>query len=178
MKSDNRIFLGAVIVVSATLAIGCGVPGKVTGGGSIQSADGVSGDKADFGFNGQQCDTSRPAKGQLEYHDRNYTAFSPSGVKLHADLTSTEQCVPLGEGNFSPNCLTCGSGAYALGLTYRSTNPDLPGTGDGVACVVDQGQGANAPEDYAAIVLFSGPYSGYVNGYHPVQGNVQSHTCQ
>lgn len=178
MKNDNRV-LGALIVVSAALAIGCGVPGKVTGGGSIQSADGVSGDKAHFGFNGNQCDMSRPAKGEIEYHDASFTAFNPKGVKLHGDMTSSELCVPLGEGNYSPNCLTCGSpGVYALGFTYQSTNPDVPGTGDGVACMVEAGPASGASQDYAAIVLFSGPFSGYINGYYPVQGNVQNHTCQ
>ena len=60
---------------------------------------------------------------------------------------------------------------------YTSINPFIPGTGWGVACTLDNGQGVNDPPDEAAIALFGGPFGGYSN-WGEIQGNLDKKACK
>ena len=82
--------------------------------------------------------------------------------------------------NGSCQLLSCPDDSFEVEVEYRSTNPRYPGTGTALACVVDNGEGANAPADKAIIKVKDGPQGGPYAGYSnegPVQGNVQFHTC-
>ena len=73
-------------------------------------------------------------------------------------------------------------------VDYRSTNPQVPGTGTAFACVLDRGEGANGTTDGAGdvglVAALDGPYApnglfgagAYVNAGF-VQGNIQAHSC-
>ena len=66
---------------------------------------------------------------------------------------------------------------YGIGIHYTSTNPRYPGSGTGVACVTDNGQGRNAiDKDNLVIILANGIYQGYVN-QGSVQGNAATEPC-
>jgi hypothetical protein len=68
-------------------------------------------------------------------------------------------------------------GMAALEGDFYSTNPKYEDEGEVRACVVDNGEGSNAPPDLLYIALESdGPYDGYQNG-GPVSGNIQTYPC-
>src|SRR5437899_34966 len=54
-------------------------------------------------------------------------------------------------------------GAYVVKVDYRSTNPQVPGTGTAFACVLDRGEGANGTTDGAGdvglVAALDGPYA-------------------
>jgi len=173
--------LGVVFVVSA-----CTQPGAVTGGGYIPSADGTPGDKANYGFNARRCDFSQPATGHFNYHDMHATGFGPQGVKMNGSIEDVALCVQ----SSSTSSAACGfctsqsvfgtppnpSNVYGIRSSYDSTNPNISGSGELFSCVVDNGQGKNAPEDQTAISVISGPFTGYHNS-GLAQGNIQAHDC-
>lgn len=181
------VTLVIVIVLINLLGSGCGVPGKVTGGGWIPSTSGVPGNKAKFGFNGAEC-APGVVSGQFDYHDKNAPGFTGpgGGLKMHGTVLSAGLCVPPLGTNIAVACATCiVSGAqYGIDLAYTSTNPNFPGMGCAFVCVTDNGEGAGAPPDVVTIIEASGagmlcptgPYAGYTNT-GPVQGNIQSHIC-
>jgi hypothetical protein len=109
----SRCSLGASIFAGmALLMSGCLIPGAVTGGGWIPSADLVSGDKANFGFSGQQCDLSQPPTGNFNFHDKSSGFSSGTSVKMNGTLAQAGQCV------FS-TCATdadCSTGGGTCGL--------------------------------------------------------------
>ena len=62
--------------------------------------------------------------------------------------------------NGSCQLLSCPDDSFEVEVEYRSTNPRYPGTGTALACVVDNGEGANAPADKAIIKVKDGPQGG------------------
>lgn len=177
--------LACVVVVGALsmTLLACARPGKVTGGGSIDLEPymGRAGEKASFGFTGEQCDMEEPAKGQLNLVDNRAPGFD-KGVRVHANLTRVNRCTLEGEEN-EPECI-CGlvdennSDYYAFEFEYRSNNVRYPGTGTGFACLQDLGVGwLSEPVDFAWVYLGDGPFAGYeVLG--PVSGQVTPHACK
>ena len=74
------------------------------------------------------------------------------------------------------NCGGCPANSFQAEIEYRSTNPKNRGDGTAFACVLDNGEGKNAPPDTARIQVDNGPFGGYSN-QGTVQGNIQFHTC-
>jgi len=139
------------------------VHGKVTGAGNL---DGTNG-RATIAFNGDSCDDV--VKGKFEFIDHD------SGENMHGDVVAVTVCGVEGA------CTLCGNsatlGAYEIVATYRSMDPDRPGTGELFACVSDNGEGAHSSgPDTASIQVLSGPFVGYTNS-GVVRGNIQQHKC-
>jgi hypothetical protein len=66
---------------------------------------------------------------------------------------------------------------YGVAFRFESTNPRYPGSGMGVACIMDNGQGSKATDnDNLVLIIAPGQYFGYVN-QGPVQGNIASEPC-
>jgi hypothetical protein len=66
---------------------------------------------------------------------------------------------------------------YAAAFQFKSTNPRYPGSGTGVVCLRDNGQGKKAiDKDHVTLIIGPGQYYGYTN-QGPVQGNVSSGPC-
>jgi hypothetical protein len=169
------------------------LPGFVTGGGWIGSADEVPGHHANFGFNGEQCDLNNPPTGHFNFHDMSAPGY-PGGVKINgtladATLCETDTSASPGAVEATQACQFCATlsnlvpqgvtpqGVYGLDVNYRSTNPRYPGVGAAIVCVADDGEGFNAAaSDGAAISITTGPFTEYTN-QGPVQGNVQAHPC-
>lgn len=170
----NNLIFFAFMASCAFVLQGCAnaVNGKVTGGGTIVSASGNG--KANFGFNGDSC--SGEVKGKFNFHDKYYSA-DKGGVKMNGTVTGTDHCVAVGAGTqYSGECLQCANG-YIVKLDYKSTNPDSPGAGQAIACVIDNGQGMKATSsDSIWVKVSSGPYSGYYSNGN-VQGNIKGHAC-
>lgn len=171
-----------ILVAGVCMGVdGCpnATPSKMTGGGTIASVSGVSGDKANFGFVGDGCDPN-DVVGELNYHDKNAPRFQPGGVKLLGEVVEAGRCVEPGAGTTENRA--CGScpvnTAHGITALYRSTNPKRPGTGTVIVCLGDNGEGANASApDVALIAVIDGPFAGYFNE-GTVQGNVQVHSCE
>jgi hypothetical protein len=79
----------------AFVVSGCVLPGIVTGGGWIPSADTVPGHKANFGFSVSQCDLSTPPSGTFNYHDKTSKFSAQGSVKMVGSLADAGQCVNL-----------------------------------------------------------------------------------
>jgi hypothetical protein len=78
---------------------------------------------------------------------------------------------------FCPEDINVPNNLYAVGFQFTSTNPRYPGTGAGVACIRDNGQGKKAiDKDNVTLIIALGQYSGYTN-QGPVQGNISSGPC-
>jgi len=115
-----RGLLGIGLFAALTLTVsGCLIPGAVSGGGWIPSADGVSGDKANFGFSGQQCDLTQPPTGNFNFHDKTSKFSAPGSVKMNGTLvdagqcaisscTTNADCTQAADGT----CITTGSGLF------------------------------------------------------------------
>lgn len=180
MKQQNGVYSTLVVLGVAAALSGCAlIPGKVTGGGTIPST--VSG-SANFGFNANACDPNN-VKGTFTFQDK------AAGVKLNGDITRAGKCV------FIPNSTSfdCGcppdiafsdsvtNNLYFAQLTYRSTNPNVPGSGTAIACAKDNGEGGKA--DFADIISFDiltgpAPYQGYSILNELSGGNIQGHSCK
>lgn len=66
---------------------------------------------------------------------------------------------------------------YGVVFRFTSTNPRYPGSGAGVACITDNGQGSKAiDKDKLVLIIATGQYAGYVN-QGPVKGNISSAPC-
>jgi hypothetical protein len=66
---------------------------------------------------------------------------------------------------------------YGVAFQFTSTNPRYPGSGYGVACITDNGQGKKAvSKDNVVLIIANGQYQGYIN-QGPVQGNISSGPC-
>jgi hypothetical protein len=167
------ILLATAAAVVAMVA-GCALPAKVTGGGTLPGK--VAG-KANLGFNGELCSGS--VVGQFTYAD------GKSGVKMNGDVVQAVECLDYEDQTTDPapafcaaTCLPAvGLPAYGFEVNYRSTDPEQPGSGHAIACVVDNGQGLKATAaDEVVLVVVSGPFAGYHNK-GPMQGNIKSHGC-
>lgn len=66
---------------------------------------------------------------------------------------------------------------YGVGFQFTSMNPRYPGSGIGVTCVTDNGQGIKAVDkDNAVLIIVNGQYQGYIN-QGPIQGNAATAPC-
>jgi len=170
----RRIPLLAAVLGSALL-VGCGVPGKFTGGGAMHSAGGA--DKAVFTFNADSCDADK-VTGNVNYHDKSAIDFTAvNGVKFRGTVESTYFCSNLVSdvSRANPTC-ACEPGYQEVNFSYNSTNPSADGSGQGIACLADFGE--NVPvKGMAVIQVNSGPYAGYTN-VGTVEGNAQRHACK
>ncbi|MDA1315581.1 MAG: hypothetical protein O2968_19810 [Acidobacteria bacterium] len=189
----------------AALLSGCGIPAKITGGGSIVNMEGEK--TASFGFNAQDCNdaadesTLFDGSGQLNYNDQS------EGVKFHGEVREANQCIFDEEpGDLGLTCLFCAAVIAdqelfgidniveasqflaefefkGIGMTYRSTNPKEKGEGLAGVCTVDLGEGSNNEgiNGFTIVAippdsLGGGPFAGYSN-VGAVQGNIQMHPC-
>lgn len=179
----KKKYLIATLAAVAFLSFGCEYNGKVTGGGSM---DGINGGKANFGFNASQCldkDDNFVVKGNLNYHDKGV------GVKLKGDVTNAGLCAVDGDVfdggsqcNTADGIGACFGGEHEVQFNYDSKNPAVPGSGTGVACLSDGGEGVNVGggtfgADSVYVQINSGPYAGYANFQVGINGNVQDHAC-
>ena len=106
------------------------------------------------------------------------------GVKLHGDVTNAGLCDSFGDvidgGSLCQG--VCFDGEHEIQFDYESKNPNIPGTGQGLACVSDGGEGTNVGDgtfgaDSVFIRITSGPYAGYQNFQTDINGNIQDHAC-
>ena len=164
MKTTHTLSL--MCAAALLIVPGCEVPGKVTGGGFM---DGAKDGKANLGMNADGCDEGGAVSGNVNYHDKS------SGVKVNGSVLDAGFCSPV---LFSSNeqCSFCFDGEYEVFFSYDSTNPANPGSGEGLVCLRDDGEG-QGDLDNAFVFLYSGPYSGYFNGDTGWQGNIQGHDC-
>ena len=158
--------LGAVPVVlgAAFLLTGCG---KVTGGGWIQSASHVPGEKASFGFSARCKNTTVDGvpnavfyDGQFEYDDH----AANGRVRVHGDVTPFEFGKAVGQ--------TCQQVAKEpsppvtqFGGRYRTQNGVVPySEGDFSVGVADGGNGNNMidGDEIQVELVGDNPISGFV----------------
>ena len=159
-KTHALLFCLVAVVVSN------GCDNKVTGVGRLDGATG----QASWGIVAEECDVFG-ANGQIQYDDHD------NDVKFHGDVTAVLQCEVAG----CPACVTLGFplADYEVHANYRSTNPAVPGDGQAVFCLTDNGEGTKATaSDNAMVSVVDGPlpYLGYIN-YGPIRGNIQEHEC-
>jgi hypothetical protein len=200
MKTKWHTFGMVLCLLVAPGLWGCSFPGFVSGGGTIPSADGVPGDKANFGFSAKQCDTSQPPTGNLNYNDK------AKGVAFNGDITDAERCESCDLSSIIA-CMECTTDAcrtacantlnslcarcveislrfstpaqssgelFGATFNFRSTNLSSQDSGTGIVCARDNGDG----NDWAAVQLTStGPFNNYQNS-GIVQGNISGKTCQ
>jgi hypothetical protein len=162
-KNPDGFPLPLVLALAAACGLcACDFPGRATGGGTIPSVSGMSGQKANFGFTAQWCDGTY--KGQFNFHDKDAFGFQPGGVKMSGEVTQAGKEAG-------------GTGGYGISVSYTSRNPFFPGTGIAYIYVVDNGQGAKATSaDSVQLYVDSGPFAGYLNT-GSVQGNIRLHDC-
>lgn len=201
MLSSSRMFQGVLLLGAIGLLSACTMePGRYTGGGTINSLGGAG--RAQISFTADGCD-AKNVKGNLHYNDNTAIEYQDiGGVKFKATVTSaglctnkqaatTNQIVAGDYGNF-PGCRTqylplrtlnpldeeCGPGQIAVLFDYASSNPRVPGNGNGLFCAAAAGPGAGGKlHGYILpIILKSGPYAGYRNSGSLV-GNVMPHSC-
>ena len=173
---NKTLRMGFALATTASL-FGCANPGKVTGGGSVVADDGTK--IATFAVNADTCSGDlNAAQGRLNWVDQE------RGVKMNGTMTAHAVCVSEQDWQgtwVAEDCEWCagsfGYGAELAYFDYRSTNPKAPGSGSGVVCVKDNGEGKNNLDgDRLILTARSGVYSGYgASGL--VRGNVQSHGC-
>jgi hypothetical protein len=192
MKTTT-LFGKAFAVALAVALTGCATPAKFTGGGWLPSTSGGARDKANLGFNMQNCDPGNtPISGHFNYHDMKAPAYAATGgVKLGGFVvnggactlqppippaTAAVACDVLGLSGLPPGFCPPDVGAIGIDVEYESTNPKLPGAGTAIACVFDGGEGINATSDLMRFYVIDGPFAGYLN-QGTVKGNLQQHAC-
>jgi hypothetical protein len=149
---------------------------KYTGGGTIPSAEKscINGETANFGFVLDNCGDE--IKGGITYHDQAYQIDTrrcedfndkfekqalAAGVKFTADWTGAADLLgSIGAAEFQ----------------YESQNPFCKGDGEGLAWVVDLGEGTE-PHGLICLKITSGPFKHYFNCDAEVSGNIQEHEC-
>ena len=169
---------GEVNVAKTHALLFCLAAGVVSNGcdrvSGVGRLDGVNG-QASWGIVADGCDVPGSI-GQVQYDDHD------EDIKFHADVISVRHCV------MPTDCVICDAQRVALGIPitsadyevlaeYRSTNPAVPGSGQTVFCLTDNGEGTKATaSDNGIVSVETGPYAGYLN-YGPVRGNIQQHQC-
>ena len=169
LTTVNLAFLMITVAGCATV-----IPGKFTAGGTLPNILSDNG-KATFTGHADSCDSPpNPIKLEVNYDGHD-------GVTLKsASVTDAGQCAGAFVGAPSTACADCASlelgGAgtlYGADFVYKSKNPNVPGTGTALICVVDT---EPSKPDFGLIFVVSGPFAGYmVDG--PLSGNVESHPC-
>ena len=149
---------------------------KYTGGGTVPSAQKgcIDGETANFGFVLDNCGDE--IKGGLTYHDQAYQIRTyrcddfkdkfekqalAQGVKFKGEWTGAAQIL---------------GGVGSAEFDYESQNPFCDGDGEGLAWVVDLGEGADS-HGLICIKITSGPFKHYFNCDADVSGNIQEHDC-
>ena len=193
MNLTLKLSLVAAVISLSACAYG---PAKITGGGTMDSTSGVTGDKANFGFNMERCDLSAPAKGHVTFHDKNAPDFQPGGVRLRADVVDRLETIATVQGypifgntgycqfdenvTNADNLCVCPSG-YQVGFNYSSQNPKFPGSGFGVMCVYagdyPDPNSFTSSANVNVVKIGSGPFANYQNT-GAVRGNLQPHSCK
>lgn len=174
----KSLLVFAILIAAAFTVTGCARM-KVTGGGKLDNGT----TKSTFTVNANSCksdaDGNAVVKGNLTYVDKS-AALAPNGggLKLKGEITGAAECDALGD-QVAFGCIICLFYGYDLYVTfdYTSTNPFYPGTGSGVVCATDNGEGSGSLPDNAAIALFGGVYGNYLN-VGVIQGNIQQHECK
>ncbi len=171
----NNKLLIPIILLIPFLVNGCSkkpdaniiTTGKVTGGGWMGSASEEPREKANFGFNMARCEVETPTIGHITFHDKSL------GVKIKGQIDSILFC---GDADVC-HIDECPDDSYEAKISYKSTNPKMPGSGIAFACVTDNGEGVNAIlPDEGIIEVETGPFQDYFN-FGQVHGNIQFHTC-
>ena len=164
---SSKRLIASLLVVFSPLLLAATCSTKVTGGGSLEGADG----RATIALTANSCGDA--TKGQFQYVDQ------AAGVKMHGDVVAVQQCVA-GLTDCQCQDLSFGFGLGAndsqVDASYRSTNPAAPGEGHVVACIRDNGQGANSVPDAASVHVLDGPFVGYAHD-GVLKGNFQQHKC-
>lgn len=105
--------------------VGISLPGFVTGGGWIESADQIPGDHANFGFNGEQCDLASAPTGHFNFHDMS----APRLRRRCQDQRDPGRCYLVWHGGIGAgrSCLSY-TGMSVLRQSFRSssTGSDAP----------------------------------------------------
>lgn len=194
-KNYHKVMFLVIMALALTVVVGC-LPTQMNGGGWIPSTscDTDMNYKANFGFWGNSCDSN--VIGNFNFLDMHAEGYGKQGVKLNGAVTDALQCQGSIFSNTGPcascNALTLASdfddlpNVYAIAFNYDSTNPNNRGSGEGFACLVNNGEGANAEADEIYIEVTSGPYGkhkvgrhwkdGYINMGH-IQGNISTRSC-
>jgi hypothetical protein len=160
-----------VVILSAFLFAGCT---KVTGGGWIDSASPVPGERATFGFSAKCKDTMKNGapvavldEGQFEYDDHAANAL----VRIHGDVEPIE---------FHPGvtCKQLASEPDLLGIgefvgTYRTQPQVVPARqGTFTVVAVDGGEGGSVVDGDELTVILDGDIT-YFNFGVVQGGNLQ-----
>lgn len=185
MKTNCHVGIFVVLLISSlALMIGC-APVQINGGGTMPSTSGNPSDKANLGFWANSC-TPDPeggfiVNGTFNYHDKMAPGYN-GGVKINGTITDAANCTEGVQGSgLGAACTACNAyyefspNSYAVTFNFRSTNPRYPGTGNGIACIIDNGQG-KALKDQVALILWGDQYNGYYNQGN-LQGNVSTYSC-
>ena len=172
MSNHLRLLTGVASALLMITVAGCAtvIPGKFTAGGTVPNPASDNG-KATFTGHADSCNAP-PTKLDVNYDGHD-------GVTLMStSVIDAGQCAGAGVGAPSAACTFCaglaGAGTlYGADFTYESKNPDVPGMGTALICVVDHEP--NKP-DFGLIAVVTGPFAPYlVDG--PLSGNVESHPC-
>ncbi len=92
------------LAVAFLASYGC-APIQINGGGTLPSTSGIAGDKANFGFYGNNC-TPGAITGTFNYLDKKAPNWPNGGVKLNGVVVEVAKC---SEGdNFSTTGIACG----------------------------------------------------------------------
>jgi hypothetical protein len=150
----NR-FLTAIGLSAAIFLVGCS--GEYSGGGVMDSASGIPGEKATFGFtvyasnDGVSCDEITTVKGQFQFVDKS------AGVTFHAEVHSFAGGYADDDFNVAPLFL---GGYYIKGKKQGSV----------LLAAIDYGP--DSKTDTFFVTVLDGPYAGYVNSGVFTKGNV------
>ena len=196
-----------IVVLSATMMLGIAgcvppgggdpvvIEGQVTGGGGLYQE--ANGSRSTFTLQASSCGAPDIApSGSFNYIDRTGDAvglFGKNGVMADGSITAVSVCSadsPAWDpaaNNGQGGCTGvgagqnfCPAGGYLVSFDYRNKNSKYlggQGTGQGGACVVDNGEGHNATgPDEAGITFISGPFQPYTR-VGTFNGNIQGHLC-
>ena len=153
---------------------------KYTGGGTIPSAQKscIDGETANFGFVLDNCGDE--IKGGITYHDQAfdiedwlYRCNDGAGVGNKEAQALAQGVKFTAEWTGAANFL---DGVGSAEFNYESQNPFCRGDGEGLAWVVDLGEGAGS-HGVLCIKITSGVFNHYFNCYAEVSGNIQQHEC-
>lgn len=189
MVKSSKLLTIFVLLLAAGFVFSSCARTKVTGGGKIVNEHG----KSTFTVNADSCDTDEVTgdpivKGNLTYHSADKT------IRIKGYITDAANCSEKGD-LFSDKteCSLCNIIAdifvedsqnnvekpdrLLVKFQWYSQMPrDKSNYGFGIACMIDNGQGAGADPDLVGIGLFGGDIGHYVN-WGEVQGNLKQHAC-
>jgi len=175
MMNINKVLsLSAMSGIALTVALSSGC--KFTGGGSMQSASGITGEKATLAITGKCDEAGTLMSLDMQYNDHGSDPYGD--VRFHANSE-----IDLYE-LFSIGCIDLGEG-FPIGTFAGEYCPqpygqfknydDNAGCGAVAVVVGDGGEGKyNQFEDGVGFTLIGGAFDGYTN-VSTIQGNIQAH---